>query len=79
MQIENTIGTMGFTLKVLGKTEDEITVAKDEMRAQIESGELNIDEFPIRWDNLPFMFLISIIFSLIFSLLAAIFVKQKKA
>ena len=78
VQIENSIGAMGFGMKVAGMSEEDIALEKEEFRAKIESGEEKVQEFPMTWSNLPMLLLTSIISVLIYSLLASIFVKQKQ-
>jgi hypothetical protein len=78
-QKETNISTAGFVTKMLGQTEEQIQLAKDDARAKIESGELKLPEFPMKWNNLHMMLLMGILNSFIYSLLAAIFVKRKRA
>ncbi|MEL6390557.1 MAG: DUF4199 domain-containing protein [Bacteroidota bacterium] len=52
--------------------------ARQEVRDQIESGEVNIQENPFAFKSLPLSLAGSIIGSLIVALIAAIFVRQKQ-
>ena len=62
--------------KLAGKSEEEIEADLDEMREAVESGEIPTPDNPFTWAALPMTLLSTIFSSLVFSLIAAIFVKK---
>ena len=60
-----------------GASEDKIEEAVEEIKDKIESGEIPLPEYPFKWSSLPINILTSAFMGLLFSFIAAIFVKQK--
>ena len=67
--------TLGMRLG--GASESEIEMKKEEIKDQIESGEIPTAPYPYEWSFLPLSLLSGIFGALIMSLIFAIFVKQK--
>ena len=71
------ISSLEWGLNLAGQSEAEIEMAVDKMKDQMESGEIPEPAFPYQWSYLPMMLLGIIVYSLLISLIVAIFVKQK--
>ena len=68
---------MELSINLVGGIEDDLQQAKDEYHEKLEKGEVSIPNYPYSLSALPLTFLMSAFIGLIYSLIAAIFVKKK--
>ena len=74
---ETQLSGLEMGMRFAGAEDIEIENEIEEMKEKIDSGEIPLPDYPYTWASLPMNFLISIIFSLIYALIAAIFVKKQ--
>ena len=75
--VDSQISARKMGMKIAGADGIRIENDIEEFKEQIESGEIPLPDYPFSWSNLPMNILMSSIMGLIFSMIAAIFVKQK--
>ena len=66
-----------LSINLVGGSEADLQQAKDEYHEKLENGEVSIPSYPYSLSALPLTFLMSAFIGLIYSLIAAIFVKKK--
>lgn len=64
-------------MKMAGASESQINEELDKLADQRESGEIPIAEYPFQFSKIPINIFMQIIMSLMYALIAAIFVKKK--
>lgn len=74
--VSSQIAGLKLGMKMAGADDIRIENEVEELKEKIESGEIPLADYPFTWSSLPMNILMSMIFGLIFSLIAAIFVKQ---
>ena len=78
IQIETSTSTMKWGMEMAGASEADVQNAIDEYMEQIESGEQKLQPYPYGWDRIPFMLATSAFMGLLYSLIAARWVREKE-